>query len=107
MRDQSGVTEVPFRTTAILFGLRCDSSVIKSIVRLLSDHPAVKIWQVLPKNDGFGLRRYQVDRQEIEALAIQEPGFLMFKDIVWDDEALEELEDLGPIPEIPDELDRS
>lgn len=103
VREQSGVTDVPFRTTAILFGLRCDSTVIKSIVKLLSDHPAIKIWQVLPKDDGFGLRRYQVDRDEIEALAIREPGFLMFKDIVWEDENLEEMEDLGPIAEIPEQ----
>lgn len=103
VRDESGVTEVPFRTTAILCGLRCDSTVIKSIVKLLSDHPAIKIWQVLPKDEGFGLRRYQVDRDEIEALAIREPGFLMFKDIVWDDDGLEELEDLEPALEIPDQ----
>ena len=101
LREQSGVAEVPFRTTAILFGLRCNSTVIKSIVRLLSDNRSIKIWQVLPKDDGFGLRRYQVDRDEIEALAIREPGFLMFKDIVWDDDDLGELEDVGPVPEIP------
>tara|TARA_R110001606_G_scaffold284220_1_gene432589 strand:- start:13157 stop:14092 length:936 start_codon:yes stop_codon:yes gene_type:complete len=101
VREKSGVTEVPFRTTAILFGLRCNSTVIKSVVKLLSDHPSIKIWQVLPKDDGFGLRRRQVDRDEIEALAIREPGFLMFKDIVSDDEDLEELEDLGPVAEIP------
>ncbi len=101
VREKSGVTEVPFRTTAILFGLRCNSTVIKSVVKLLSDHPRIKIWQVLPKDDGFGLRRRQVDRDEIEALAIREPGFLMFKDIVSDDEDLEELEDLGPVAEIP------
>lgn len=101
VREKSGVTELPFRTTAILFGLRCNSTVIKSIVKLLSDHPAIRLWQVLPKNNGFGLRRYQVDRDEIEALAIREPGFLMFKDIVGDDDELEELEDLEPITEIP------
>lgn len=105
VKEQSGVTEVPFRTTAILFGLRCDSTVIKSIVKLLSDHPTIKIWQVLPKDDGFGLRRHQVDRPEIEAMTIQEPGFLMFKDIVWDDdEELEEL-DLGPKEELIEEPD--
>lgn len=101
VKERSGVTDVPFRITAILFGLRCNSTVIKSVVKLLSDYPAIKIWQVLPKDDGFGLRRYQVDRDEIEVLAIREPGFLMFKDIVSDDGGLEELEDLGPAEEIP------
>ncbi|HEV7341613.1 MAG TPA: DUF2971 domain-containing protein [Sphingopyxis sp.] len=103
VREKSGVAEVPFRTTAILFGLRCDSTVIKSIVKLLSDNPEIKIWQVLPKDDGFGLRRYQVDRREIEALAVREPGFLMFKDVVWDDDDIEQLEDLGPVAEIGDQ----
>lgn len=98
VREKNGVAEVPFRTTAILFGLRCNGSVIKSIVKLLNDHPQIKIWQVLPKDDGFGLRRYLVDRDEIDALAVQEPSFLMFKDIVWDE--LDELEDLGPVAEI-------
>ena len=98
-REKSGVTEVPFRTTAILFGYRCNSTVIKSIVKLLNDHPKVKIWQVLPKDEGFGLRRQQVDRDEIDAMAIREPGFLMFKDIVWDDLDAEP-DDLEAVAEI-------
>lgn len=105
-REKSGIEEVPFRTTAVLFGYRCNSSVIKSIVKLLNDHPEIKIWQVLPKDEGFGLRRQKVDRDEIEALAIREPSFLMFKDILWD-ELDPEPEDLGPVAEIrapePDE----
>lgn len=98
VRDRNGVTDAPFRITAILFGLRCNGSVIKSIVKLLNDHPQIKIWQVLPKDEGFGLRRYLVDRDEIDAMAVQEPGFLLFKDIVWDD--LDDLEELGPVAEI-------
>jgi len=96
--DRNGVADAPFRITAILFGLRCNGSVIKSIVKLLNDHPQIKIWQVLPKDEGFGLRRYLVDRDEINAMAVQEPSFLMFKDIIWDD--LDDLEELGPVAEI-------
>jgi hypothetical protein len=107
VKEQSGVNDVPFRMTAILFGLRCDSTVIKSIVKLLNDHSEIKIWQVLPKDDGFGLRRYQVDRAEIDALAIREPGFLMFKDVVWDDGDLDEPQDLGPIEEIPEQANET
>ncbi|MBW6528512.1 DUF2971 domain-containing protein [Sphingomonas sp. RHCKR7] len=98
IRDRNGVTDAPFCITAILFGLRCNGSVIKSIVKLLNDHPHIKIWQVLPKDEGFGLRRYLVDRDEIDAMAVQEPSFLMFKDIIWDD--LDDLEELGPVAEI-------
>lgn len=102
-RDKFGVQEVPFRTTAILFGYRCDLSIIKSVAMLLADHPQIKLWQVLPKDEGFGLRRQQIDRREICAQAIREPGFLMFKDIVWDDDMLKDLEDLGPAPALPQE----
>ena len=101
VKEQSGVAGLPFRITAILFGLRCNSTVIKSIVKLLSGHLSIKIWQMLPKDDGFGLRRSQVDRDEIQALAIREPTFLMFKDIVWDDEGVKDLEDLEPVAAIP------
>jgi ferredoxin-fold anticodon binding domain-containing protein len=96
--EDNGVHSVPFRMTAILFGQRCDPSVITSIVKLLNDHPEVKIWQVLPKDESFKLRRQLVDRDEIDAFAVREPAFLAFKDIVGGDE---ELEELGPVEEIP------
>lgn len=96
VREKSGVTGVPFRITAILFGLRADPSVITSIVKLLSDHPKIKLWQVLPKDSTFGLRRQQVDRDEINAIGVREPSFLMFKDLVWDDD-IEKLDELEPV----------
>lgn len=102
--DGNGVNDVPFRMTAILFGQRCNSAVVTSIVKLLNDHPEIKIWQVLPKEKGFKLRRRLVDRDEIDALAIREPAFLAFKDLVWDDE---ELEDVGPVEAIPEQPNES
>lgn len=102
--DDCGVKDVPFRMTAILFGQRCISTVVKSIVKLLNDHPEIKIWQVLPKEKGFKLRRRLVDRDEVDALAIREPAFLLFKDLVWDDD---DLEDVGPVEEIPEQPNES
>lgn len=96
VRDSSGAIDVPFRITAILFGLRSDPSIITSIVKLLNDHPKIKLWQMLPKDRTFGLRRRQVDRDEIDALGVREPSFLMFKDLVWDDD-MENLDELDPI----------
>ena len=98
VRETSGVTGVPFQITAILFGLRADPSVIISIVKLLHDRPKIKLWQVLPNDRGFGLRRRQVDREEINAMGVQEPSFLMFRDLVWDDE-MERLDELEADPE--------
>lgn len=89
--DNSGVTSLPFRITAILFGLRCDTSIITSVVKLLNDHQEIKLWQVLPKEDSFSLRRRNVDRDEIDAIGVRDPAFLMFKDLVWD----EQIVDLG------------
>lgn len=83
--DASGPKDLPFRMTAIHFGLRCDASVITSIVKLLNDHEQIKLWQILPKEDSFRLRRTLVDRREIDAIGVREPAFLMFKDVVWPD----------------------
>jgi hypothetical protein len=91
--DASGPVSVPYRMTGIHFGMRCDSSVITSIVKLLADRRNIRLWQVLPKDDGFQLRRSAVPRAEIEAAGVREPAFLMFKDVVWPDP------DEEPVPE--------
>lgn len=80
-----GPAPVPYRMTAIHFGLRCDIAVITSIVRLLSDRPKVKLWQIRPKGTGFGLRRSLVEREEIEAMGVRDPAWLVFKDVTWPD----------------------
>ncbi|MDR6114119.1 MULTISPECIES: DUF2971 domain-containing protein [Sphingomonas] len=104
--DKSGVRGVPFRITAILFGLRCDPSIITSFVRLLSDHPKIKLWQMLPKDDSFALRREQVDREEVQRAGIREPSFLLFKDLVWD-ENLELVDELKPAEDFDPEGDEN
>lgn len=86
VRDDNGVKQVPFRVTAIHFGLRCDVAVITSLVRLLHDQPQIKLYSISPREQTFKLRRTPIDRDEIDAGAISEPGWLMFKDVVWDEE---------------------
>jgi hypothetical protein len=81
----SRAVSVPFRMTAIHFGMRCDSAVVTSIVKLLADDRTTKLWHIRPKDDGFKLRRSLVDRDEIEAIGVREPSFLLFKDVVWPD----------------------
>lgn len=85
LRDDGGTCEVPFRITAIHFGMRCDRSIIVNIVKLLSDRPDIKLYQVCPKRDTFRLSRSLIDRGEIAAVGIREPGFIMFKDVVLDE----------------------
>lgn len=103
LSDVSGVTEVPFRTTAIHFGLRCDPSVVTSLVRLLNDQPQIKLWGIRPKEDTFKLRRSLIDRDEIEASGIREPGFLIFKDIVWDEDDADTGFDDAGLADVPGE----
>lgn len=91
--DKSGPMSVPYRMTGIHFGMRCDSAVITSVVKLLTDHQDINLWQIWPKDDGFKLRRSLVPRDEIEAVGVREPAFLMFKDVVWPDP------DEEPVPE--------
>jgi hypothetical protein len=88
LRDKSGSHGVPFRITAIYFGLRCDISIITSIVKLLVDRPAIKLYAIHPKGDTFRLARSLIDREELEAVGVRDPAFIMFKDVVWDDEDL-------------------
>jgi len=87
--DDNGVKELPFRITAIHFGLRCDMAVITSLVRLLTDQPQIKLWTIRPKEETFKLRRALIDRDEIYACGIQEPSFLTFRNIIWDEDDLE------------------
>lgn len=102
VRDDNGVRELPFRISAIHFGLRCDIAVISSFVRLLHDQLQVKLYAVYPKEETFQLKRRLIDRDEIDATAISEPGWLMFKDVVWGEE-FDDLPDAGGegLPDVP------
>jgi len=44
-----------------------------------------KLYSVHPKDDTFHLARSLIDRNEIEAVGVSDPAFLLFKDIVFDD----------------------
>ncbi|MFM1960457.1 MAG: hypothetical protein RL588_1974 [Pseudomonadota bacterium] len=80
-RDVCGAHNVPFRITAIHFGLRCDNSIITSVVKLLNNRPAIKLYRVRPRGDTFRLSRFLLDRDETEAVGVSDPVFLMFKDV--------------------------
>jgi hypothetical protein len=74
-----GLKGVEYRMSAIHFGMRCDRSVMSSIVKLLDDNDDIDLYAVYPRKTTFRLTRELVDRDEMAALAIREPGFLMFK----------------------------
>ena len=72
------------------------------MVRLLNDQPQIKLFSIRPKEETFRLRRTLIDRDEIDASAISEPGWLMFKDVFWGEE-LDELPEVGgeALPHVP------
>lgn len=81
--DFSGVAKVK----SVIFGLRCDQSVIDCIVRLYfnCDYD-IKFYSIHSGNDGFQLFRQRINTAEIEALGITSP--FNFSDIsISDDHA--------------------
>lgn len=74
-----GLKGVEYRMSAIHFGMRCDRSVMSSIVKLLDNNDDIDLYAVYPRKTTFRLTRELVDRDEVAALAIREPGFLMFR----------------------------
>lgn len=87
IQADSGVKGVPFQMTGILFGMRCDLSAIKAVVKLLTGEKQIKLWSVLAKESGFALRRAPFERQEIDASTIRVPSFLVFRDVLFSPDA--------------------
>lgn len=81
-----GPSSAPARVSAILFGLRCDYSVITAIVRLYANsNYAVKFYSIHPLDGSFRLKRYSVDTEEIEATGVRTPAALEFRDVFVDE----------------------
>ena len=81
--DRQGAQPAPVLIKAVYFGLRCDSSVQTSVVKLLSKSD-VTFYDVYPKDSSFGLARRHVDKDEIEACGIRSSVLFDFRDIVID-----------------------
>lgn len=82
IQQSSGASDRGFLITAVYFGLRCDSAVIASIVRLFSGNKKIAFFEIYPLDDSFRLRRRLADRNEIEACAVGSSAMLDFKDVV-------------------------
>lgn len=77
-----GVVSAPARISAVLFGLRCDYSIITTVVRLFANSEvAVKFYVIRPLDGGFRLKRYAVDTEEIEVAGVRAPASLEFRDV--------------------------
>jgi hypothetical protein len=80
--EHAGTASAPARLTAIHFGLRCDTSVIKSLV-LLHKHKesAPKFYTMHVCDNGFRLSRRLIDVDEIHATGLQSSVLFDFRDI--------------------------
>lgn len=75
----------PVRVSAIVFGRRCDKALIDAVVPLFgSVDERPKFYGIQPRNDSFGLRRFPIDVDEIDASGVREPAFLEFRDVFVD-----------------------
>lgn len=82
INKSNGAYNAPSMISAVYFGLRCDSAVITSIVKTLSNasHP-VDFYQIRPVTDSFQLDRSFIDGPEVEACGLREPVWWMFRDV--------------------------
>lgn len=79
----SGASSAPFRISGIYFGLRCDTAVQTSIVKLyVNAEQSVTFYDLYPLDDGFRLKRRLVDTDEIYACGLRSSALLDFKDVI-------------------------
>lgn len=83
---ESGVKEASFRVTAIHFGIHCDTSVIQSVVKLLDRDLDVALYDMVPIDESFRLKRRLVDRDEIGSYGLRVPAAIEFRDVFLGDE---------------------
>ncbi len=81
----NGPQDRPFRIDSVHFGLRCDVSIITTIVKLLADlAEGPKFYQIGSRDDGFKLVRYQIDSSEISAFGLRESSHFSMDDFQFD-----------------------
>jgi hypothetical protein len=84
--DRAGTAPAPARLTAIHFGLRCDTSVIRTTVLMhRNKERGPKFYAMHVRGNGFQLSRARIDVDEIHATGIQSAAVLDFRDIFKDE----------------------
>lgn len=86
IHSSNGVMPAPFRISSVYFGLRCDAAVQTSIVKLFSNSDVSPFfYDVYPLKDSFRLKRMPSDTAEIEAMGVQTPMYMYFRDVILDE----------------------
>jgi len=85
LAKSAGTKSAPAYVSAIVFGLRCDHTVINTIVRLhAKSERTVKFFYIRPLDGSFRIKRFAIDTDEIESSGIRIPAALEFSDVFVD-----------------------
>ena len=79
--DRPGVHQTPAKVGAVYFGLRCDDSILRIIANVLHKEPTVKLYQIYSADRGFGLKRYEIDVDELVQIPTRESAHFVFRDV--------------------------
>lgn len=86
LSEGSGASDAPAYVSAVIFGLRCDDAVVNATVRLHArSEREVKFYVIRPLDGSFRLRRYPIDRGEIETSGVRGPAALEYRDVFADE----------------------
>jgi hypothetical protein len=78
--ESNGTNFCPFKISSILFGMRCDSSIVSTIVKLMSSSAdTISYFQVKPKDGQFRLIKIPMDTGEIMASTPRQSPLLAFE----------------------------
>jgi len=78
LKDRGGTTSLPFPLSAIYFGMRCDQTIVTTIVNLMKA-TEVAFFKVYPKDDSFSLERSIFDHEYIHFCRPQPPLAYIFR----------------------------
>lgn len=86
IHQSHGAKSVPFQISSVYFGLRCDSAVITSTIKLFARSTSpIAFYRLYPLEDSFRLKSEPINTDEIEALGVRtRSDFLDFKNILLD-----------------------
>lgn len=80
--NTQGVSPSHLAISGVYFGMRCDSSVTTSLVKLFDgDERGITFYEVYPCDDSFELKSRPLDTSEIKACGPKISAFLDFKEI--------------------------
>ncbi len=76
---KQGINSAPFHLSGVYFGMRCESSVISSIVKLMEGSGrGIKFSKIYTADDSFELLSYELDTCEIRSNSVRPTTRLAF-----------------------------